>query len=794
MEGMAIELDDLYSSGTLQINGMDCPDCAAKVEQAVKKMPGIVKASLSFTTAKLKFQYNPAIIEIPQVINKVHSLGYEAQEAALLGSRLHEQVSIIRLEGLDCADCAAKLEKRVQAIPGVKLARVNYGAAKMEVNHQAEVSEILGVIAKMGYKGRMDGEAVRANASTPFWRSNKYALSTLMAGTMLLLAVLSKVGGVPLLWTHGLYIAVILLGGFLPAKAGLSILVNAFELDMNALMSIAVLGAVALGQFEEGAAVVLLFSLGNALQAYSMDKTRNSIRSLMDLAPNEALVRRNGVEATLSAQEIKLGDILIVRPGERLAMDGMVIKGASAVDEKAITGESMPADKCRGDKVYAGTVNGYGAMEVEVQKLVQDNTIARIITMVEDAQGQKAPSQQFVDRFARYYTPAVILTALLVAVIPPLVLKQPFSHWLYQALGMLLVACPCALVISTPVAIVSAIGSAARQGVLIKGGAYLEEMGDLSVIAFDKTGTLTRGEAELTDLITLSGSQEEVLSLAAAIESRSEHPLAKAIVNYAQKQTVTVPEIENFQAVAGLGAYADLEGKRYLIGSLRFFEEQQRSFPDEARRTIEELQNEGKTVMILGDEQRLLALLAVADAPRDNSAQQMSLLKQIGLKRIIMLTGDNERTARAIASKVGVDDYQAGLLPEDKLNVIKELLAQGHKVAMVGDGVNDTPALAMATVGIAMGAAGTDTALETADIALMADDLSKVAYTIKLGRRTLKIIKQNITFSLLIKAGILLLVIPGWLTLWLAVLGDMGTSLLVTLNGMRLLRNKHLKQ
>lgn len=703
-----------------------------------------------------------------------------------------QQINIIRLEGLDCADCAAKLEKRVQAMPGVNSVRVNYGAAKMEVAHQIPVSEVIDMVEKMGYHGRLEGDVVSPQAALPFWRSNKYALSTLMAGTMLVLAVLSQLLGAAPLWTHILYLIGIVLGGFLPAKAGLSVLINARELDMNILMSIAVVGAIALGQFEEGAAVVVLFSLGNALQAYSMDKTRNSIRMLMELAPNEALVRRNGEEKTLPVQEIKRGDIVIVRPGERLAMDGKVIKGDSAVDEKAITGESMPADKGCGDKVYAGSINGFGALEIEVQNLAQDNTLARIITMVEDAQGQKAPSEQFVDQFARYYTPAVILAAFLVACIPPLLFAQPFQHWVYQALGMLLVACPCALVISTPVAVVSAIGSAARNGVLIKGGAYLEAMGQIAVIAFDKTGTLTRGEAEVTDFIALSGDEKDVLRLAAGIESRSEHPLARAIVSYAQKQSVSVPAIDNFQAVAGQGAYADLDGKRYYIGNLRLFENRQHVLRDDEKQAIEKLQNEGKTVMLLGDEQNLLAILAVADVIRENSAEQISLLKQLGMEKVIMLTGDNERTARAIASQVGVDEYQAGLLPADKLNVIKDLLAYDHKVVMVGDGVNDAPALAMATVGIAMGAAGTDTALETADIALMADDLSKVAYTIKLGRSTLKIIKQNIAFSLLIKAAILLLVIPGWLTLWLAVLGDMGTSLLVTLNGMRLLRSKHL--
>jgi len=699
---------------------------------------------------------------------------------------------IIRLEGLDCADCAAKLEKRIQAMPGVSSARVNYGAAKMQVVHEIAISEVLGTIEKMGYKGRVEGEVSNEESRLPFWRSNKYALSTILSGSVLLLALLLQGFNAPVLWIHSTYILAILLGGFLPAKAGLSILINARELDMNALMSIAAVGAVALGQFEEGAVVVLLFALGNALQAYSMDKTRNSIRMLMDLAPNEALIRRNGQELTLPVQEIILGDILILRPGERVAMDGQVIKGTSALDEKAITGESMPADKELGDKVYAGTINGYGSLEIKVEKLARDNTLSRIITMVEDAQGQKAPSEQFVDKFARYYTPAVIITAALVAVLPPMLLQQSFGHWVYQALGMLLVACPCALVISTPVSIVSAIGTAARNGVLIKGGAYLEAMGEIKAIAFDKTGTLTRGQAEVTDIIALSGNPAEVLNLAAAIESRSEHPLAQAISKFGQEQGASLAAMDNFQAVAGQGAYADLQGQRYYIGNPRFFAEQARALNDQIKQQVEELQNQGKTVILLADAEKFLGLIALADRLRENSVQELALLKQMGIEKTIMLTGDNQRTARSIAAAVGVDEFQADLLPEDKVKAIQELLARQPKVAMVGDGVNDAPALAIATVGIAMGAAGTDVALETADIALMADDLSKLAYSIDLGRRTRRIIKQNIAFSLIIKASILLLVIPGWLTLWLAVVGDMGTSLLVTLNGMRLLRTKPL--
>jgi Cd2+/Zn2+-exporting ATPase len=411
--------------------------------------------------------------------------------------------------------------------------------------------------------------------------------------------------------------------------------------------------------------------------------------------------------------------------------------------------------------------------------------------MVEEAQGQRAPSQQFVDKFAKYYTPAVIILAALVATVPPLFLGQPFEKWVYEALAMLLVACPCALVISTPVSIVSAIGSAAKNGVLIKGGMYLEEAGALSVVAFDKTGTLTEGKPHVTDIIPVDGlPNQEFLSIASAIESRSEHPLAEAIVNYAKEHGAKVTIISKFESIPGKGAKAVVRGKTYRIGNSRFFVEQAIDLkPVEGE--ISRLQNEGKTVMILGDDVRVLGLIAVADILRENSGHAVSTLKKAGIKKVIMLTGDNENTARAIALKAGIDDFRADLLPEDKVDAVKSLLAEHGKVAMVGDGVNDAPAMAISTVGIAMGAAGTDTALETADIALMADDLTKLTDTIKLSRKTLRIIKQNIALALIIKGLILLLVVPGWLTLWLAVVGDMGSSLLVTLNGMRLLRTKH---
>ncbi|MDD3364945.1 MAG: heavy metal translocating P-type ATPase, partial [Syntrophomonas sp.] len=693
------------------------------------------------------------------------------ESAAVEKSRL----DTIRLEGLDCADCASKLEKRVQLIPGVEKVQVNFGASKMNVTHAVSVSEIINVISKMGYTGSLEGAAT--TQPVPFWKTNQYAISTTIAGIFLLLAIVMEYTGVPPLLTHSMYALCIVLGGFLPARSGLLMLLNAHELDMNALMAVAVIGAVAIGEFQEGAVVILLFSLGNALQANAMDKTRNSIRALMSLTPDKALVRRMGLEIVLPIAKIQVGDTVIVRPGERIPMDGQVLAGISSVNQSVITGESIPVIKQAGEEVYAGTINERGSLEVEVTKLVSDNTMTRIIHLVEEAQGQRAPSQQFIDRFAKYYTPSVILIAFLVAVIPPLLLKQPFEKWLYQALALLLVACPCALLISTPVSIVSAIGGAARKGVLIKGGIHLEQAGSLSVIAFDKTGTLTRGKPELTDLIALIGDEDELLSIAAAIESRSEHPLGEAILQYAKQRHLNIPAVTGFEAIVGRGAQGEVNGKIYYIGNMRFFAERNIPLP---LAQLKELQHEGKTAMLISDEMQILGIIAVADVLRDNSHSAIEKLRRSGIKKVVMLTGDNEVTAHAIAEKAGVDDFTADLLPEDKVHAVKDLLARYGKVAMVGDGVNDAPAMAIATVGIAMGVAGTGTALETADITLMSDDLSKLAYTINLSRQTLRVMKQNISFSLLIKGFILLLVIPGWLTLWLAVIADMGTSLLVT--------------
>lgn len=589
------------------------------------------------------------------------------------------------------------------------------------------------------------------------------------------------------------FLGAILIGGYSLFKSGIKNLLK-LDFDMRALMTVAIIGAAIIGEWSEGAVVVILFAISEVLERYSMDKARASIRSLMDIAPKEALVRRNQREYLVNVSEIEVGDIMIVKPGEKIAMDGEVVSGFSAVNQAAITGESVPAEKNPGDEVFAGTLNGEGLIEVKITKLVDDTTIAKIIHLVEEAQAEKAPSQAFVDRFAKYYTPIIILVAILVAIIPPLFFNSDWSEWIYQGLAVLVVGCPCALVISTPVSIVTAIGNAAKNGVLVKGGVYLEEMGMIKAIAFDKTGTLTKGIPAVTDFIVLSSSdRKELLSVIAALENKSQHPLASSIVRKAENDQIAYKEIviEEFTSVTGKGIKGTIEELSYYIGSPKYINEILRGgIPAEFSDEISRLQDEGKTVMAAGTESELLVLIAVADEVRESSREVVSRLHDLGIDKTIMLTGDNSGTAKAIGKEAGVSDLESELLPEDKLSFIKELQKNHGKVAMVGDGINDAPALAAATVGVAMGGAGTDTALETADIALMADDLKKLPFIIKLSRKTLTIIKQNITFSIGIKLLALLLVIPGWLTLWIAIFADMGATLIVTLNGLRLLKVK----
>ncbi len=558
----------------------------------------------------------------------------------------------------------------------------------------------------------------------------------------------------------------------------------------------AIIGAMAIGKWEEGATVAFLYSVSELLEAWSMEKARKSIRDLMDIAPKVARVRRPvgefglPVEMEIPVDEVEIGDTLIIRPGEKIAMDGVIIKGESAINEAAITGESVPADKGPGAEVFAGTLNTNGSLEIEVTKRVEDTTIAKIIHLVEEAQTKRAPSQAFVDRFAAIYTPIVLTLAVFIIFLPPLVMGYPWGPWIYRGLALLVVSCPCALVVSTPVAIVSAISSAARNGVLIKGGIYLEQAGSLRAIAFDKTGTLTKGRPVVTDVIPFDGMTEaSLIQVASNLEIRSEHPLAKAIVQAGEKQSISIQAAADVTALTGRGVRGVIEGETYYIGNIELFDELGLQL-DAVSQRVSSLQNEGKTAMIIGTGHRLLEIIAVAHEIREVIPTVISQLKKAGIERTIMLTGDNAATARAVTAVAGIDEFHAELLPQDKVEAVQMLLDQHGKTAMVGDGINDAPALATATVGIAMGGAGTDTAMETADITLMADDLTKLPFTIRLSRAALRIIRQNIGFSLIVKVIAVLLVFPGWLTLWLAILADMGASVLVTLNGIRLLRIK----
>lgn len=690
-----------------------------------------------------------------------------------------------RLRGLTCADCAAKIERHVQELPGIKEAKLNFAAAKLTIVGAIPDDELQKEIKKIEDVTIHPVGAPESTVRKSFWESNRKAITTGFSLVALVIGLLLQEND---FLSKTFLLLSILIGGYSMILKGIRNLLR-LNFDMFVLMTVAITGALFIGEWQEAAVVVFLFAVSEMLESYSMEKARQSIRSLMEIAPKEATVIRNGKEIRLPVEELMVGDITLVKPGEKIAIDGEIIEGTSSINEAAITGESMPVEKTVGDTVYAGTLNQQGAIRVRVTKLVEDTTIAKIIHLVEEAQNERAPSQAFVDRFAKYYTPVVMALAIVIAVVPPL-FGGDWERWLYQGLALLVVACPCALVVSTPVAIVSAIGRAAKSGVLIKGGVYLEEAGNLKAIAFDKTGTLTKGEPAVSDIETLNNiSEAEILRIAASLEKLSEHPLAKAIVKRAVESKITPQPAEEFSAITGKGASGKIDGETYYIGNPRLFEELHDNI-DSVKERISSLQQQGKTVMILGTKVKILGLIAVADQVREQSVQAITELKKAGIAKTIMLTGDNNKTAAAIAKLVGVDEYYGELLPQDKLAKIKELREKYGKVAMIGDGVNDAPALASATVGIAMGGAGTDTALETADIALMADDLSKLPFTIRLGRSAVRVIKQNISFALVTKLIAVLLVFPGWLTLWLAILADMGATILVTLNGIRLLRVK----
>lgn len=778
---------------------------------------------------------------------------------------------VYRVEGFTCANCAGRFEQNVKQLPGVQDAKVNFGASKITVVGHATIEELERAGAFEQLKVRpdrpltgdiTDHEGVQeVTGGSGFIAFGRRHIILLMSVWLLVCGYVSHfVIGEHHVLTVTLFAASIVIGGFSLFRTGLNNLFR-LEFDMRTLMTIAIIGAALIGEWAEGAVVVILFAISEAMERYSMDKARRSIGELMNLAPREALVVRDGMEKMMRVEEIEVGDLIIVKPGQKIAMDGIVTGGRSAVNQAAITGESIPVDKKPGDEVFAGTLNEEGLLEVKVTKLARDTTIAKIVHLVEEAQGERAPAQAFVDRFAKWYTPMIMIVAALVAIVPSL-FTGDWGTQLYLGLSVLVVGCPCALVISTPITIVSAIGTAARHGVLVKGGIYLEQLGSLKAVALDKTGTLTRGKPIVTDYrlfgqgkehsrsgaekdsadrpadgisgnmgvsadvvnhfaafgdkthskdhtaskISIAGDHVDadsdesrdsrrLLAILAALEQRSQHPLAAAFIQLAEEERWSYREIDlrEFSSITGRGVQGTVDDIRYYAGSLNWFRQLSIELTEEQQHWIHQYQQEGQTVVLFGTEQGVRVIVAIADQPRETSGDTVRQLHQLGIQHTVLLTGDHEATARAIARQTGVTEVRAELMPQDKLTMVKQLQKQYGTVAMVGDGVNDAPALAAADVGIAMGGAGTDTALETADVALMGDDLGKLPFAIRLSRKALAVIRQNITLSLAMKAAALLLVIPGWLTLWIAILSDMGATLIVALNGMRLMRVKDLE-
>ncbi|MED3078098.1 heavy metal translocating P-type ATPase [Bacillus wiedmannii] len=694
-----------------------------------------------------------------------------------------DSVQTYVVDGMDCGACALTIEKHLQNVSGVEEVRVNFATGKMHIRHDRDVDDIIKEVSNAGFGASLAGAR---RGSAPVQKAKNTTL--ILSGLFLALGFGGSFTNISPLLITLLYAASIGIGGYKPAKSAFYA-IRSKSLDMNVLMISAAIGAALIGQWLEGATVVWLFALGATLQNKSIERTRESIRGLIDLAPSEAWIKVGTELIKKSVDDIAVHTTIVVKPGEKIPLDGTVTGGTSTVNQAPITGESIPIDKQIGDSVYAGTINEEGSLEITVTKLVEDTTLSRIIHLVEEAQEKKAPTEAFVDRFAKIYTPIVFVLAIGVMIIPPLLGMGEWMEWIYKGLELLVVACPCALVISTPVAIVSAIGNAARNGVLIKGGTALEIAGALNAIAFDKTGTLTEGKPKVMHVRSLDCTEDELLSIAATIEEYSNHPIAKAITTYVKEHQTSLQSGTDFRAIVGKGAQVTIDGETYYAGNKALYEDFGVSL-QMWNEPIEEMQRIGQTVILVGTNKVILGMISVADSIRSTTYETIQELKRAGIQETVMLTGDNEGTAEHIAQKAKVDRYFANLLPEDKVHAVKQLQSEGKTVAMIGDGINDAPALATANLGIAMGGAGTDTAMETADIVLMADNLEKLPFTMKLSRKALHIIKQNIWFSLLIKFIALAFIFPGWLTLWTAVLSDTGAALIVILNSMRLLRNK----
>ena len=800
---------------------MDCPSCAGKVKSSVEALDGVETIDPQVATGRVTVSYDRATTDTAAIAERIRSAGYAVETPS--------ETLRLSVPDMDCASCASKVESALDSVGGlasyetqpttgtVVLTRTGAGPTE---------ADIVTAIESAGY----EVEATSGDGPTDddLWSSPR-ARKTWVSGAVLAVGLVleflvpganAQVGTVLGSAVHAadlLFLVAVAVGGQAILRNGYYSARN-LNLDIDLLMSIAILGALtaslAFGEalYFEAATLAVLFSIAELLERYSMDRARDSLEELMDLSPEQATVRRDGKEVTVPVEDVDVGERVVVRPGEKIPLDGDIIDGESAVNQAPITGESVPVDKTVGNEVFAGTINEEGYLAVQVTSTAGDNTLSRIVELVEDAQSNKTEREQFVERFSAYYTPVVVAFAVVVTLGSPVVLGTTLSTAFVYGLTLLVLACPCAFVISTPVSVVSGITSAAKNGVLIKGGNHLEAMGEVDVVAFDKTGTLTKGELTVTDVIALNGnSEEDVLHCARGLEARSEHPIGEAIV--AEAGDSGDRDIDEFESITGKGVRAELGGVPHFAGKPGLFEEldfdlshvhattdgglvtktaqklcERNNCLDLLDETVPELQSEGKTVVLVGTEDELEGVIAVADEIRPEARAAVERLKALGIEKTVMLTGDNERTAGAIAERVGVDDYAAELLPDEKVAHVESLdEASDGGVAMVGDGINDAPALATATVGVAMGAAGTDTALETADVALLSDDLSKLPYLYDLSGRANGVIRQNVWASLGVKAALAVAVPFGYVPIWLAVLaGDAGMTTAVTGNAMRL--------
>lgn len=767
-----------------RIQNMDCPTEEALIRSSLQKVSGI--HALDFNLVQRTLRVTHSLPSTMPIMKALSNVGMQAQEVVPHGGITR---TVLVISKMDCPTEEALIRKRLGGVGGIEHMEFNLMQRTLTLTHTvASLTPALAALKEIGLEAQTRSSEVANDEAAQSPGSRFSWIPMAFSGIAALSAEAVH-------WMNDstnnwlvicLALAAIFTGGLGTYKKGWIALKNR-NLNMNALMSIAVTGALIIGQWPEAAMVMFLFALAELIEQKSLDRARNAIRGLMDMAPETATVREAGdTWQQRDAKSIDVGAVVRVRPGERIALDGIIINGQSTINQAPITGESVPVEKSIGDPVFAGTINEAGSFEFEVTAPASNTTLARIIHAVEQAQGSRAPTQRFVDQFAKVYTPAVFIVALLIAIVPPLLFAQPWYDWIYKALVLLVVACPCALVISTPVTIVSGLAAAARKGILVKGGVYLEQGRKLTWLALDKTGTLTLGKPSVTEYQFLSGDPSTILGIATSLAGRSDHPVSRAIAVYGDAQKITHQKVEQFNALLGRGVEGVIDGQSYWLGNHRLATERGLASPQLSQQ-LETLERQGRTAVMLGTVNEVLAVFGVADTVRETSRQAIAELHALNIKTI-MLTGDNAHTARAIAAQVGIDDARGNQLPEDKLKVVEQLSSQSGTIGMVGDGINDAPALAKADIGFAMGAAGTDTAIETADVALMDDDLRKVPAFVRLSRTTARILTQNIVLALGIKVIFVVLTFTGQATMWMAVFADMGASLLVVFNGLRLLR------